>query len=163
MRQRSGIDTITYHTCLKDRLGYCMTEHSTIWSLYTDTPYRHTTQRPLYIYVPSPKATDRTKMSPNGHFANTPSQFGPQDSESVQKFHSDLSRAILVSIITNINQLHLSALVSSLAEQNKQTFTLTEKSCLYFLCPKFTSLVSFFVDLKFLDQILLEILKLAPV
>ena len=46
----------------------------------------------------------------------SPSQFGPQDSESVQKFHSDLSRAILVSIITNINQLHLSALVSELLQ-----------------------------------------------
>ena len=32
-------------------------------------------------------------------------QFGPQDPESVQKIHSDLSRAILVSIIININQL----------------------------------------------------------
>ena len=27
---------------------------------------------------------------------------------------------------------------SSIAEENKQTFTLTEKSCLYLLCPKFT-------------------------
>ena len=43
-------------------------------------------------------------------------QFGPQESESVQKIHSDLSRAILVSIITNINQLHLSALVSELLQ-----------------------------------------------
>ena len=43
-------------------------------------------------------------------------QFGPQESESVQTFHSDLSRAILVSIITNINQLHLSALVSELLQ-----------------------------------------------
>ena len=43
-------------------------------------------------------------------------QFGPQDPESVQKIHSDLSRAILVSIITNINQLHLSALDSELLQ-----------------------------------------------
>ena len=43
-------------------------------------------------------------------------QFGPQDPKSVQNIHSDLSRAILVSIITNINQLHLSALVSELLQ-----------------------------------------------
>ena len=43
-------------------------------------------------------------------------QFGPQHPESVQKNHSDLSRTILVSIITNINQLYLSALVSELLQ-----------------------------------------------
>ena len=68
-------------------------------------PYITKLQVPFRILVQTP-----------GKSQSYSDQFGPQDSESVQKFHSDLSRAILVPIITNINQLHLSVLVSELLQ-----------------------------------------------
>ena len=61
-------------------------------------------KREVYVYYVERQAKAKTFVWVDQR-ANSYTQSGSQRSESVQYFHNDLSRAILVSIITSISQI----------------------------------------------------------